>query len=736
MPVPMHRLFVLAALTAACDAEPQSGDTAPPSETDSVVELEGGESDGTLPPEVLPTTQVALQGDPVLDDIERDLYSGNHSRLLYAHAVDVESSTVDDPCSADEGTAGPSDELCVDGGTAAPARPSPPPAPDTLLAESVDFDVRADIVWNTREAALSLADIQRARDGAGMEIGLGFQDLPACSPDIDGPREDLYFGSAWRGGMHFMAPNNAFDADGDEQLDLDADELAAAIAFLKGARPHIPFGLPFRDESVALGHGWFYDSGSSHRGLDYSRTGLSVGDDPGFPVVASADGIVRRVMLMNRGGGHTVVIEHPRSDGESLWSLYMHLRNGKTADRTAGAALAAANPGRADCAAYGLAIANPDLDDHPMWGTEAQVLQVREGDLVARGELIGWAGNTGCGGIGGGLESDGTLSSWATVSGNVHLHMYYAKTLPGQTVLNADGTTSDIAVYVDAYGAYSQATAEGCYDLGTSTPYPRIIAPFDPVFHDIPPQIFSQYLGYYHQMGYGPRSISSTYEGDMRVHGAMGPMARNTWAVLIGMPDEDFDTQLTAWRDEGLRLESVHRTSVADGNRWSVTMRTRGTEVTTFDRSLSWDGHVQSWDTLVPTGAMIQEYDRFEVDGDFRTAALWINPGKPFQFYRDRDDLTMAHYVNDLLDDDYHPYRTSVSDVDGTFSTTFVQDDRQHYWATGITGDTVDFVKHTLHWGGFVPVQLESYPTESGVKHAMIWRRPSGLAPDLGFQTP
>lgn len=710
-------------LLVAC---PRPDDPSTPDDTDAP---SLGETSLTDPPRHTPDGRIQLSADPVPTDEQRALYGGNHSVLLHTHDVTTESRDDDAPCVPVRDVTGGLTDACVDGSE--PAPPSATPFTGELVLAEQSEHLTAGEVWTTRASAETLSAWVGAVGADGALNPLGFTDVPACQPDISRPREDLYFSSGWIGGPHFRAPNNAFDADGDKQLADDPAELAAAQDFLRDAHPHIPFGLPFRHEDVSLGHGWFYDSGSNHRGLDYSRSGVPDGSDPTFEVVASADGIVRRVMLMNAGGGNVVVIEHPRAGGPSLWSLYMHLRNGKSNDQAAAAVTTAANPDSATCAKYALFLANPDYADHPTWGQEWHTIRVKEGDVVKRGEVIGFAGNTGCGGIGAGLADDGTPNNLTTA--NTHLHMYYARTLPGASVNNSDGTTSSVAVYVDAYGAYTTADADGCYELGVETPYPRVLAPFDPVFHEVSPTIVAQYLGYYYEMGYGPRSVTSTYGGGQTMSGVMGPMPKGTWAALVGLDDDGLDTYRAQYAASDFRLDHVQRVTVGGEGRWSVIFRQQGDEQPAFDADLDSAGYLQAWSSFTGDGAMLLDYDSYEVDGAFRTAALWLNPGRPFRFFRDRSRLVMDDLVAAERDNGWKPLRVSVHD-DDTVSTTFVQDSRDHFYAAGISASTLDVVDQTLREGGFNPDQLQAYDTDDGVRYVGTWARPAAPLLDLGFQ--
>lgn len=139
--------------------------------------------------------------------------------------------------------------------------------------------------------------------------------------------EDLNYTTNGYPGVRFRPPSTAY-----------ASDAAAALSFLTNAKPVQMTSEPFTHPDVVLNGGWLYNSGSSHRGLEYSRSSVPAGADPTFAVRAMADGIVRKVIPLNPNsprGGNVVIIEHTVPSKPSTFSLYMHLRNGKTADRAA-----------------------------------------------------------------------------------------------------------------------------------------------------------------------------------------------------------------------------------------------------------------------------------------------------------------------------------------------------------------------------------------------------------------
>jgi hypothetical protein len=135
---------------------------------------------------------------------------------------------------------------------------------------------------------------------------------------------------------------------------------------------------------------------------------------------------------------------------------------------------------------------NPDYSNSFYWGTDAQALQVKPGQRVRKGDVIGWAGNTGFTGVYGITPR----------RNNVHLHF-------------AVGVFHDDLkrfVLIDPYGAYarldyngyrSDRTISSGYHPFSVTRYPRFFVPTgDGDFSGgVPLAHFASLFGYYANLG-------------------------------------------------------------------------------------------------------------------------------------------------------------------------------------------------------------------------------------------
>jgi len=198
--------------------------------------------------------------------------------------------------------------------------------------------------------------------------------------------------------------------------------------------------LPFpRDPAMVLLQGWFYDSGGLQQGIDYFRYADTeeaerMGRFTGFPVVASADGYacgqlddaetIRASQTITptgrscvRGYGHRVFIRH-ELHGATYYTYYGHL------ERIAG---------------------------HIPLGDRANTVPVQ------RGEVIGYAGNTG------------------TNGGTIHLH--YGLLLGNGQWVDPYDLRSRHEVYPDPNGR--NRLRSGLNDYWTTNPPSYSIEYFD-----------------------------------------------------------------------------------------------------------------------------------------------------------------------------------------------------------------------------------------------------------------
>jgi hypothetical protein len=215
--------------------------------------------------------------------------------------------------------------------------------------------------------------------------------------------------------------------------------------------------LPFNDPMVARNGIWRYSNGNYHHAGDFLRS-----DEATFRVLASAPGRVIHAGWDN-WSGNTVIVSHDAGGVTDAYrTIYMHLRNGPSADCEAAWSKSIPTLSGQERTDYETHLNGTGCTQNPAtrapsaayWGTEAERLPAGlVGSTVARGAALAWAGNTGPGGKRG------------AGSPNTHLHIFWTRRDP----------TNNQWYFFDPYGIYAMPT---CYPssvtgtLGACSRYP------------------------------------------------------------------------------------------------------------------------------------------------------------------------------------------------------------------------------------------------------------------------
>lgn len=215
------------------------------------------------------------------------------------------------------------------------------------------------------------------------------------------------------------------------------------------------FTLPFEDKDVNLSGTWIYSSGGYHHAEDYSLS-----PSASFEVHAAAPGKVIFAGWTDWGGNAVIISHDANGKTDQYRTIYKHLKNGSDNDCTMSLTQSLPDLSKQDdIDKFQAYLSYTDCDnpgDTPMelyWGTPDQTLEVSAGQDVDRGQLLGWAGNTGPGGMMKSIKIDAIN----TTSKNIHLHIYFAKR----------DLNDDKWYLIDPYGIYSQ---RDCYPTDLDDP--------------------------------------------------------------------------------------------------------------------------------------------------------------------------------------------------------------------------------------------------------------------------
>ena len=423
-----------------------------------------------------------------------------------------------------------------------------------------------------------------------------------------------------------------------------------AYKFLKGVKARMPILFPFKHPDVRLGQGWNYSWGDRHGACDFWRIDVPVGSDPTFRVYAPAPGVVKSISW--RGGGNTMLIEHTAPTGEKYLTGYLHMRNGK--DHDLALALETDETASANAAKYKLFAEN--YSDHISWGTNAHVLQVEEGDVVSRGQFLGWAGNTGVGGASAGLNNDGSPTSH---TGNVHLHFSIGVAHP---------TLPDTYLWVDPYGVYGQAGGDGCYDFLKDTEFERLWTPFYPSFHGVPVEVFTRYFGYYPGMGWGLRTLSVHRDGSkLLCSGSFDSQVDPSWITHLYMTGAVLDQKWDEYYDNNFVIRELNEETDSGGNPrftaiWRQRLAGEGVEARANQTIAAWD---QKWqDRVVDDGWRIEDYCAYTVNGAERRATIYTSDEpRPFYFFHGMTSAELYNTITDFHENGYVPVNVSAASL-------------------------------------------------------------------------
>ena len=422
-----------------------------------------------------------------------------------------------------------------------------------------------------------------------------------------------------------------------------------AYNFLNALRPKMPFYLPFRHPDVRLSQGYFYDSGTWHGSLDYGRTGVTEGEDATFGVYAMAPGVVVDV-LWSDNGGNSVYIMHTAPDGTQYMSRHIHMRNGKDHDLQQ-----ALNYNCQSDKCQRVQNFAEDYPDHPAWGTNAHTIQVVPGQQVSAGQLIGWAGNSGVGGAGSGLNDDGSPQS---PSANIHLHC---------SILVEHPSEADTFIIIDPYGVYGKADSDGCYDFLQDTPFARFFAPFYPTFHGLPIEVYSHYSSYYIDMGrtLQTRSIHRKDNG-LRVSGSFQHGIPGAWRARSYMTVSTLQEKANQYYADGFIMRETNVVLDGAGNpRYNCIWRElEPGESIKHKAAMTPSQWSDNWQDFVVNGPYtVEDYFGYMVNGSERRSALYTTAlSGGFYSHRNLTSSAMQDVFDQRFEEGYFPTSFSATE--------------------------------------------------------------------------
>ncbi len=488
------------------------------------------------------------------------------------------------------------------------------------------------------------------------------------------------------------------------------DEASAAVA-LGEIYAQVPIFLPYTNPDVRLSHGWIYngDMRKAHGSHDYSKA-TEAGDDPSFRVRAVAAGTVV-AKYWDAWHGNVLVLEHPGVGDIVYRSFYFHLRNGKAHDLAKAKTTVPDGDPTASRDKY-LLFANLDDPKDEWWGTEQQKNLVNVGDTVYAHEQIAWSGNTGPGGAGKGLNTDGTPSN--TTTANNHLHFMIAVKHPTWT----GGSWA----YVDPSGVYEQQSS-GCYDLVQHTQFDRLLAPFYPYFHGVDLGVFNFYLYYYGQMGRSPSTFTVQQTGDDAIAaGAFKPGLSAAWYVYDYL---DPDLWQQKWEELGtadFRLVDRSVTlDAADAPRHNGVFRPDTSDDYVTHAAQTPEDYQASFDDLTAQGYDLGDFFGYHDGNADRIASVFVPLPGDFSHQGLLSGAEFTSITNQNAQDGWLPVDVNVMEMaGGTYLSAIYRqtsDSRMVHWGMSAQ-EYQQWMNYYLSEGWDLEV-VQNYA--AGTRYAAIW---------------
>lgn len=501
------------------------------------------------------------------------------------------------------------------------------------------------------------------------------------------------------GGRKLKAPSTAFATAAD------------AKAYLETVYAAMPMYKPFTRANIKLGGGWLYNNGGSHRALDYSRTDVDVGDDPTFIVRSVAPGTVIEVGW-GEGGGNRVVVEHVAPNGLKYVTQYLHLRDGKSHDLALAKAIDCTGK-ESRCPKYVEFAKN--YSNHVSWGTDAHKIMVKVGDKVNAHTALAYAGNTGYGGAGWGLNDDGSPESH---KGNTHLHLYSGAQHP---------TEPQNFVMIDPYGVYDQESS-GCYDLLEDTLFDRLYAPFFESFHDLPLEVLSTYFPYYTKMGKSLRTLSVFRTlGGAKAAGSFQSGIPGAWYARMYYNAADFQKWFDTYLAMGLvpRETTVTKTALGELRYSAIFRPLKAGEKFEHWGQLSDSSWSTKWSSLVGTaGWRVESYFGYMDGTTERRAALFTShQPRPFYLYRDRKVDEIEDLINGGFDDGLAPTDLNVVEhaTGDRFTAILRPESGSWRWQVGMTKDEYQSLWSEMTGKGYRLNKIQAY--QNGNRYLAVFRK-------------
>lgn len=513
----------------------------------------------------------------------------------------------------------------------------------------------------------------------------GVSKIPVIVPNPSATAEYCTTPTAYMGCCGYWIKNNISNTNElyAGSTSIFADETSARNYYLQ-LHPAMPFYLPYAGNSKAHAvGGWLYGNGNGHGSVDFSKSGdaYGAGIDPTFNVLAAQSGKVVATDWVDLFGNY-IIIEHAAPNGANYRTGYFHLRNGfdHDLDKAKHVAVTSGDPRERDSLYKKYAFKpNPN---QLVWGNNNQKIKVKVGDMVTAGQQIAFAGNTGYGGAGWGLNPDDNANPYDNNTVNNHLHFMLWQPSPANT-------NSVSWLEVDPYGVYAKLNADdaSCYEPGYNKAFHRFFAPFYPSFHNVPVAYIINHWDYYTTMGMALQTLSIYRSGnEYLASGSFQYGIPGDWYCRINMNSQQYQQYFDQYKAKGYVPRQISVTKDNGGSPlFAVIWRKldAGENIVAY-HNLDDAGFDNAWKKNVDQDKnRCAEHVRYNANGKSMHAAVFTNKKEGFYVYQALSLADFSKKFAELDKANYMPSNISVEELQGgtTFGGTWVPKGNKTYHA-------------------------------------------------------
>lgn len=461
-----------------------------------------------------------------------------------------------------------------------------------------------------------------------------------------------------------IANKNVLYGPPDEIFSTETD----ARNYYLSIKPRMPFYLPYSESTVKPGNVWYYaPKGTGHGSIDYSKESSAYGPgiDPTFKVLAAANGKV-----VSKGWvdlfGNFLILEHKAPDGTIYRTGYFHLRDGFDHDLQKAKATKVTSGDPASRDSLYVLYANKSNPSQLQWGTNSQKIKVNIGDNVYAGEHIAFAGNTGYGGAGWGLDLNGNPKNPNTANNHLH-YMHWIK---------SPATSGDQSwLELDPYGVYAVINDQNkdCLQAGVNDGFKRFFAPHYPSFHLVPLEFVAGEFGYFPGTGMALQTLNVHKKGsDYYASGSYQYGLSKQWYCRINMSSQQYQNYFNEYSAKGFTPRQI---SVCKSNSGDPLFTVIWRKLEPGEKTFSYHNLDQAaWDAAWKKNVTNEkkscvEHLRYEVNGKVYHAAVFSSLNKGFYLHYGMTGAEFQAKFDELFKKGYMLSNIRAEEIGG--KTTF-----------------------------------------------------------------